>query len=161
MKFPFGTFNPTSLQTTAAAPPFPCEHFVVLLLSFYSYFYILQIHPNKHLGNSMRVHLITNLRLTFVSSSSQVGDWAECHISLLHKLPARYRFITAPDTAGPATTGDPAFFATVALPMRLLGETKTILLIFFGRKTMLCWGPPSPLATICFDKRFTIEQQWQ
>ena len=58
MKFPFGTFNPTSLQTTAAAPPFPCEHFVVLLLSFYSYFYILQIHPNKHLGNSMRVHLI-------------------------------------------------------------------------------------------------------
>ena len=58
MKFPFGTFNPTPLQTTAAAPPFPCEHFVVLLLSFYSYFYILQIHPNKHLGNSMRVHLI-------------------------------------------------------------------------------------------------------
>ena len=67
MKFPFGTFNPTSLQTIAAAPPFPCEHFVVLLLSFYSYFYILQIHPNKHLGNSLWVCISLRIINTEVS----------------------------------------------------------------------------------------------
>ena len=97
-----------------------------------------------------------NLRLTFVSSSSQVGDWAECHISLLHKLPARYRFITPPDTAGPAATGNPASFAIVA-QASILGRTQNrkIKTKFWKIFFMLCWGSPSLWTTNYFHNRFT------
>ena len=97
-----------------------------------------------------------NLRLIFVSSSSQVGDWAECHISLLHKLPARYRFITPPDTAGPATTGIPASFAIVA-QASILGRTQNrkIKTKFWKIFFMLCWGSPSLWTTNYFHNRFT------
>ena len=98
---------------------------------------------SKGMGGYKRHY--ANLRLTFVSSSSQVGDWAECHISLLHKLPARYRFITPPDTAGPATTGIPASFAIVA-QASILGRTQNrkIKTKFWKIFFMLCWGSPSP-----------------
>ena len=86
----------------------------------------------------------------------QVGDWAECHISLLHKLPARYRFITPPDTAGPATTGIPASFAIVA-QASILGRTQNrkIKTKFWKIFFMLCWGSPSLWTTNYFHNRFT------